>query len=89
MKTILKGFIIALIAFSIRQHQDTRKQNLINEAIDYKEKTQIQLYYNEFNDNYLIDINGEVYEQSDIIFINEIEDLDTYKNIAKFINIKE
>lgn len=87
MKTVFKSFIIALIVFSIRQHQDTRKQNLINEAIDYKENIQTQIYYDEFNNKYFIDINGEIYEQKDIITINELEDLDTYKNIAKYINI--
>lgn len=47
----------------------------------------IELFYNEFNNNYLIVINGQVYKVNNEIIINEFEDIEQY-NLQKFIDIK-
>lgn len=52
------------------------------------QKEDILLFWNEFNDNYLIEHNGQVYQFYDSICINEFEDILQY-NLEDFIELDQ
>ena len=52
------------------------------------EKENILLFWNEFNDCYLIEHNGQVYQFYDSICINEFEDIIQY-NLEEFVKLDQ
>lgn len=83
MKKIV--YIILIILTIYGKYYDTNKKNEIkNEVInEIENEKRLDLYYNEFNDTYIIKVNGDIYEKeyNDIIIINEYEDFKTYEDI--------
>lgn len=87
MKKLIIYVVLAATILTAKNYDVQRKNNLMNEVINEKEKT---LYYNEFNDNYLLDDNGTIYifEDGELKYINEFDDIEEHPEVKPYVEVK-